>query len=137
MLIYDNFVHADLHPGNILVSFVKPATPTLVDSAIEKYLRWRRPFRDGMALAADTIHEKICRAARENPARFHDYLTILFDAGYQPELVFLDTGLATSLSAKNRENFLDLFEAIAQFDGYRAGELMITRCRTPDLVVQP
>ena len=55
--------------------------------------------------------------------------------GYEPEIVFIDTGLVTSLNERNRKDFLDLFSAVAQFDGYRAGRLMVERCRAPELVI--
>ena len=41
----------------------------------------------------------------------------------------------TTLNTLNRKNFLDLFRAVAEFDGYRAGILMVERCRTPELAV--
>jgi aarF domain-containing kinase len=41
----------------------------------------------------------------------------------------------TELNATNRRNFLDLFRAVAEFDGYKAGHLMIERCRQPDAVI--
>lgn len=49
----------------------------------------------------------------------------LQEDGHQPELVFLDVGLVTELNDSNRKNFLDLFSAIAHFDGYKAGQLMV------------
>jgi len=55
--------------------------------------------------------------------------------GYRPQLIFIDTGLVTELNAKNRTNFLDLFKSIAEFDGYKAGHLMVERCRQPDAVI--
>lgn len=30
MLLLDNFVHSDLHPGNIMIKFVKPASAMLL-----------------------------------------------------------------------------------------------------------
>jgi aarF domain-containing kinase len=50
-------------------------------------------------------------------------------------LIFIDTGLVTELNATNRANFLELFRAVAEFDGYKAGHLMIERCRQPDAVI--
>ncbi|KAG5220052.1 ubiquinone biosynthesis protein [Salix suchowensis] len=44
-------------------------------------------------------------------------------------------GLVTTLDDKNRANFLELFRAIAEFDGYGAGQLMVERCRTPELAI--
>jgi len=49
--------------------------------------------------------------------------------------VFIDAGLTTTLNFTNRNNFLDLFQAVAQFDGYRSGHLMVERCRSPNLVI--
>jgi aarF domain-containing kinase len=43
--------------------------------------------------------------------------------------------LVTELNGKNRANFLDLFKAVAEFDGYKAGHLMVERCRQPDAVL--
>lgn len=55
--------------------------------------------------------------------------------GYEPELIFIDAGLVTTLNTENRRNFLDLFQAVAEFDGYRAGHLMVERCRSPELAI--
>lgn len=66
---------------------------------------------------------------------FLDYLEELDANGYQPELVFLDAGLTVELTPKNRRNFLDLFSAVAQFDGALAGHLMVERCRAPEMVI--
>jgi len=59
----------------------------------------------------------------------------LADESYQPQLIFIDTGLVTELNAINRANFLALFRAIAEFDGYRSGQLMIERCKQPNAVI--
>ncbi|MDI1488076.1 MAG: hypothetical protein OHK93_007350, partial [Ramalina farinacea] len=64
-----------------------------------------------------------------------DQLAQIDAEGYRPQLIFIDTGLVTALNATNRTNFLDLFKAIAEFDGYRAGHLMVERCRQPDAVI--
>ncbi|UKZ76428.1 hypothetical protein TrVFT333_004132 [Trichoderma virens FT-333] len=55
--------------------------------------------------------------------------------GYRPQLIFIDTGLVTELNAVNRDNFLALFRAVAEFDGYKAGHLMCERCRQPEAVI--
>ena len=69
------------------------------------------------------------------PTAWKEKLQSLHHDGYLPELVFIDAGLVTTLNAKNRQNFLELFRAVAEFDGYRAGQLMVERSRTPHLVV--
>lgn len=77
------------------------------------------------------------RDLRKNPPAWRAELQKVHDKGYLPEIVFIDAGLVTTLDSENRRNFLDLFRAIAEFDGYRAGELMVERCRTPELAVDP
>ncbi|OSX67237.1 hypothetical protein POSPLADRAFT_1127596, partial [Postia placenta MAD-698-R-SB12] len=75
------------------------------------------------------------RTLIDDPPAWRAELTSLDAAGYVPEIVFVDAGLVTTLNDKNRTNFLDLFRAVAEFDGYRAGTLMVERCRTPQLAV--
>ncbi len=50
--------------------------------------------------------------------------------GFRPQLIFIDTGLVTQLNATNRRNFLDLFRAVAEFDGYK-GRLPDVRALPP------
>lgn len=131
MLLLDNFVHADLHPGNIMVRFYRAAQPELrlpgtrADEArhhhagvTEQVLERLRPFR-----------------RRKHRAAWEAELASIDAEGYRPQLVFIDTGLVTELSATNRQNFLALFRAVAEFDGYKAGHLMCERCRQPDAVL--
>ncbi|TGZ82710.1 ABC1-domain-containing protein [Ascodesmis nigricans] len=120
MLVIDNFIHSDLHPGNIMVRFLKPTPPPF-------------PFlpttttTDATAEATDLL---------SNPSTpWLTTLSTLSTLGYRPQLLFLDTGLVTELNAPNRRNFLDLFRAIAEFDGFHAGELMISRSRSPETVL--
>lgn len=130
MLLIDNFVHADLHPGNIMVRFYQSSKPHLPFSkreddpskqldVTESVLARLRPFKE----RRDKIgwEKELARIDRE---------------GFRPQLIFIDTGLVTELNETNRANFLDLFKAIAEFDGYRAGHLMCERCRQPDAVLE-
>lgn len=135
MLIMDNFIHADLHPGNIMVRFHKPLPPSILSricmlvptSGAEKYVENH----------VEITTEVISRLSphRHSPKAWNEELARLDSEGYRPQLVFIDTGLVTELNTKNRKNFLDLFRAVAEFDGYRAGHLMIERCRSPGVVV--
>lgn len=59
-------------------------------------------------------------------------LAELYEEGYHAEICFLDVGLVTELNAKDRVDFIDLFKALSEFDGYKAGELMVERSRTPE-----
>ncbi|KAI9249159.1 hypothetical protein BDA99DRAFT_222135 [Phascolomyces articulosus] len=130
MLIFYNFVHADLHPGNIMIKFYKPKAHHPVQKA------WSRAMGRYLKDDGEVAVERIL-AVRDDPVEMHKELLALEDEGYSPRLVFIDAGLVNELNDVNRRNFLDLFQAIAQFDGYRAGELMVERCRTPELVIEP
>lgn len=130
MLIIHNFVHADLHPGNIMVKFYKPSAHNPIQRAWSK-ISGHYTEDDG-----DIAVERIL-AVRGDHEEVHRELNALNDEGYTPRLVFIDAGLVNELNDVDRMNFLDLFQAIAEFDGYKAGELMVERCRTPELVIEP
>ena len=129
MLLIDNFVHADLHPGNIMVRFYKPEQIKLPFG--------RRKESDSPENAVDVTEEVLqrLRPHRHKPDDWAKTLAEIESEGYRPQLIFIDTGLVTALNRTNRANFLDLFKAIAEFDGYRAGHLMIDRCRQPEAVI--
>jgi len=80
MVFLDNFVHGDLHPGNVLI--MEDANP----SSGKKTSNTRR-------------------------------------------IVFLDAGIATSLSQDDQQNLLDLFRAVLLNDGATAGRLMVERAK--------
>lgn len=73
MVFIDNFVHSDLHPGNVLV--------------------------------------KVC------------------DDSSSHDIVFLDAGIVTSLSAQDQKNLKDLFTAVVLNRGEEAGRLMVERAK--------
>lgn len=131
MLLIDNFVHADLHPGNIMVRFYKPEQ---LDLALGRHKQSKDP-----ASGTDVTEEVLqrLRPHKHKPKEWSEQLARIDLEGYRPQLIFIDTGLVTSLNSINRRNFLDLFKAVAEFDGYRAGKLMVERCRQPDAVLEP
>lgn len=133
MLLIDNFVHADLHPGNIMVRFYRPNE---LDLSLRKHTR----ATDAPTRAEVDVTETVLARLRPHADNKQDWETALAqinNEGYRPQLIFIDTGLVTELNETNRRNFLDLFRAIAEFDGFRAGQLMVERCRTPEQVIQP
>ncbi|KPI44174.1 ABC1 family protein mitochondrial [Cyphellophora attinorum] len=133
MLLIDNFVHADLHPGNIMVRFYKPVKP---DVRLP-YTSKQDPSRPSSPDEIDET-EAVLSRLRPHMGKQPDWdktLAQIDQEGYRPQLIFIDTGLVTELNNDNRKNFLDLFRAVAEFDGYKAGHLMIERCRSPDAVV--
>lgn len=130
MLLIDNFVHADLHPGNIMVRFYQTQQPNL---------RLRRHEQVHPEEQPDVTEEVLSRLRpyrkKKNTAAWEAELKKIDDEGFRPQLIFIDTGLVTELNATNRRNFLDLFRAVAEFDGYKAGHLMCERCRQPEAVI--
>jgi aarF domain-containing kinase len=139
MLIIDNFVHSDLHPGNIMIKFIKPeSTKVLLQHILTSIVNPSAPHEPSPAdlSNSDKIVDGL-RSLAHSHSPWRAELESLSKEGYIPEVVFVDAGLVITLNEKNRHNFLDLFHAVAQFEGYRVGQLMIERCRTPELAVEP
>lgn len=101
MLIDDNFLHADLHPGNILV---------------------RLP--DGVAHTLSSI----VRGNASTSLKDHDDLdghgTTLSDN--TPEIIILDTGLATKLSPFHQASLAKMFQAIVTWDGSTVADSILS-----------
>ncbi|ROT42614.1 ABC1-domain-containing protein [Sodiomyces alkalinus F11] len=140
MLLMDNFVHADLHPGNIMVRFYQAEQPSLSIRSSP----WHQgegihtgdyPGQDGQDVTEHVLARLRPYRHRKDPDAWKAELAKIDAEGYRPQLVFIDTGLVTELNASNRTNFLDLFRAVAEFDGYKAGILMCERSRQPESVI--
>lgn len=112
MMILNNFVHADLHPGNVMIRFMDRSTNKINDSII------------------DQLNQNY------GTPQFNNILKKALHS-YIPQICFIDVGLVTELNNKNRINFIDLFQALTKFDGYQAGKLMIERSRTPNSAIDP
>jgi len=101
MLIDDNFLHADLHPGNILV---------------------RLP--NGMAHTLSTI-----AGARGNTKTSEigpDGIVASFLHSASPEIIILDTGLATRLTPFHQASLAKMFQAIVSWDGSTVAESILS-----------
>lgn len=141
MLLWDNFVHADLHPGNILVTFVempRGIPRTVIGELLESLPRrvWnlmgsvemmmQRIVTPGVLPPDPRDPIKIGKLPGESDEKF--LLRQLSNPHAMAQIVFLDTGLVTELSRPAFKNFTDLFQALVlQGDGYLVGELMIDR----------
>jgi len=138
MLLIDNFIHADLHPGNIMVRFYT-STPSSDKSLTSTllHLNNKHPEQTDPQIASDATEQVLerLRPFKYDRQKWLDALSQLDREGYRPQLIFIDTGLVTELNSLNRKNFLDLFKSIAEFDGYKAGHLMVERCRQPSAVI--
>lgn len=139
MLLIDNFTHADLHPGNIMVKFYRPSMRSLLQNAFSRvFYRFDPDYvlghRSRTGIIPDDQVSQCLVACAHDSAKWNTTVDAIQEDGFLPELVMLDAGLVSELSPKNLRNFLDLFSAIAMFDGRQAGALMVERCRTPELV---
>ncbi|KLJ08301.1 aarF domain-containing kinase [Blastomyces silverae] len=133
MLLIDNFVHADLHPGNIMVRFYKPGQ---LDLSFKTYQPNTLAREITQIDETESVLDRL-RPHQGDPEKWNAVLSEIDKEGYRPQLIFIDTGLVTQLNGHNRRNFLDLFRAVAEFDGYKSGQLMVERCRQPDAVIDP
>jgi aarF domain-containing kinase len=134
MLVMDNFIHSDLHPGNIMIRFLKPSSQASLLSRIPFFSSPNASEREDREDVTPEVRSRLM-PHRGNTAAWTAELAALDAEGYRPQLVFIDAGLVTELNSTNRRNFLDLFRAIAEFDGYRAGQLMISRSQSPSTVL--
>jgi aarF domain-containing kinase len=111
MTLQDNFCHADMHPGNILVSFKK----------------------ENERISVHELNKlRQCRDRDE----WNTILSHLHDQKYIPELIVLDVGLVNQLSPVNVGNLRDCFQTALEGDGNRLASLFIERSRYPDQVQQ-
>ncbi|KAK5948851.1 hypothetical protein OHC33_010102 [Knufia fluminis] len=134
MLLIDNFTHSDLHPGNIMVRFYKT---TRTNVHVPLLTSKQDPTQPTSPEDADEVEQVLARLRPHmgNQPEWDRTLAQIDREGYRPQLIFIDTGLVTELNNTNRSNFLDLFKSIAEFDGYKAGRLMVEKCRSPEAVV--
>lgn len=138
MLIIDNFIHSDLHPGNIFVRFYRTHGTDYLASSSSQISNEDALF-DTTNVTSNVLSVTKDKGSGKDETEIEekllDIFNNLFKNHYKPEICYLDAGLVTELNEKDRVNFLELFKALAVFDGYRAGELMVERSRTPDLAI--
>jgi aarF domain-containing kinase len=114
MVFQDNFVHCDLHPGNVLIQTT--TTPfirrrTTASSVLARILG--NP--EGSKVHNDSGSSAVDGTASTTTTK--------------RTIVFLDAGIATSLNENDRKNLKDLFRAVILNNGYEAGRLMVERAR--------
>ena len=74
---------------------------------------------------------------RTAPTKWSFFTNLFFNSHEQPQrqetikrsIVFLDAGIAISLSQNDQKNLVDLFRAVIFNDGNRAGRLMVERAK--------
>lgn len=105
MLIDDNFLHADLHPGNILVRLpggMRGGVP------VDKHV-------SGGGGSGGESAEGGGKGASDGGAGGGSRRKLPVPA--RPEIVILDTGLATELTPHHQASLAEFFQAIISWDG--------------------
>ncbi|VDD85892.1 unnamed protein product [Enterobius vermicularis] len=106
MIFVDNFIHGDLHPGNILIRF------------------------DGNGKKMGGIHRSPTKFKWGSRPR----IRFTNDTEYEdePTLVILDTGIAIEETPQNLRNLSAVFVAIVEKRGYDVGKLLIEHAPRSD-----
>lgn len=125
MIFVDNFVHGDLHPGNILIRF----------NDKEENLRGvhKAPKPDNILKRGIEWFRSLVNWRSTPRLRFTDSP----DLEDEPTLVLLDTGIAISETPKNLNNLKSLFRSVVEKRGYDVGRLLLTQspfqqCKDPE-----
>jgi aarF domain-containing kinase len=118
MIFLDNFVHCDLHSGNILV----------------QELSMDEMQRDAsQASVWDRTSARLVEYWNGTDADYdidHDHTKL------RRRIVLLDAGIVVRLDANDLRNLRDLFKAVILNDGATAGTLMVERSRDPSRCIR-
>uniref|UniRef100_A0A158P799 ABC1 domain-containing protein n=1 Tax=Angiostrongylus cantonensis TaxID=6313 RepID=A0A158P799_ANGCA len=113
MIFVDNFVHGDLHPGNILIRLNKDNEQM---SGVHVAPRNETLFRRGLELFRDLIGWRAPALVR---------FTDSPELADEPTLIMLDTGIVFSETENCLRSLKALFRAIIDKQGYKAGEMLL------------
>lgn len=127
MVLVHNFIHSDLHPGNILIS-----TKTKKRAGNEHSAKSKKPSLLASLFAKMTDGRGVAGTEQEEAAAAVEEAAAEKEAEKQEIcLVYLDVGLTTVLRQKSRSNFIALFSAVLSGQGKHAAELMVERSSDP------
>lgn len=107
MIFEDNFIHADLHAGNILVRF--PNTTTTISTTANSNDNSNTTTRNSKSISS---------------SRSNDNKQVDKDNSY-PKIILLDAGLTVQLQPYDRKNFIALFRAVLDNDGREVARLIM------------
>ena len=113
MIFIDNFVHCDLHAGNVLIQTYTITDPLPPTTTFSSTVSW-------MASFFSNGHNN----SNANTTSEMNHTPVL---EIKRKIVFLDAGIAMSLNPNDQRNLHDLFRAVLLNDGNRAGRLMVER----------
>jgi aarF domain-containing kinase len=122
MLIDDNFLHADLHPGNILVRLpggIQGGFSTMSD-VISGKVKLDGSSANGDANGGSSGGGTGAKGGAEKGASHQPH-----HPPSKPEIVILDTGLATELTPAHQASLAEFFQAIINWDGANVAKNII------------
>jgi aarF domain-containing kinase len=122
MIFIDNFVHCDLHAGNVLIQTYTTKPPPPSSSSSSSILS-TMSFTNSVSKWMSTFFGT-------NKSTLDDTTTVETPTPViemKRKIVFLDAGIAMSLNPNDQRNLHDLFRAVLLNDGNRAGRLMVER----------
>ncbi|CAB3402615.1 unnamed protein product [Caenorhabditis bovis] len=127
MIFVDNFVHGDLHPGNILIRFNDDENGSNLEGV------HKAPRTDALPKRLAEWFRSLINYRSTPKIRFTDSP----DLDDEPTLVLLDTGIAISETPKNLNNLKSLFRCVVEKKGYDVGRLLLSQsphqqCKDPD-----
>ncbi|KYR01542.1 putative protein serine/threonine kinase [Tieghemostelium lacteum] len=115
MMLIDNFIHADLHPGNVMVR--SPQDLSTNDRSL--VTSWNFINRN--------IYSSVEKSQWSKPWFEFDLIKPILTK--PPKLVLLDVGLVTQLTKSDNAHFKELFTEVLKGNGKAGAELIIKYSR--------
>ncbi|GAM28996.1 hypothetical protein SAMD00019534_121720 [Acytostelium subglobosum LB1] len=121
MMLVDNFIHADLHPGNVLVRDAKGQS--VGENVAQQLQHLLHQHRSQFSTSEDV-------GGYANPNLITlKRIDLLHGKKELPKLILLDVGLVTELDQTDKSHFKELFTEVVKGNGKAGAELIIKYAR--------